>query len=91
MSSEYRSRVACPFCESGEMRAVNASLARCSSCATAMDHGFFRTLLQIRALADTEGEHACQCGHSEIHRVSEGRFRCPACGGEITPPIEHSP
>ena len=41
MAYDYYRRVLCPFCEGGEMRAVNASLARCSGCAETMDHGLY--------------------------------------------------
>ena len=34
------------------MRAINVSLARCSGCQDAMGHGFFDTLLRIRALPE---------------------------------------
>ncbi len=53
MAYDYYRRVLCPFCEGGEMRAVNASLARCSGCAETMDHGLYETMLQIRSLPQT--------------------------------------
>ncbi len=53
MAYDYYQRVLCPFCEGGEMRAVNASLARCSGCAETMDHGLYETMLQIRSLPQT--------------------------------------
>jgi ribosomal protein L37AE/L43A len=51
MAYDYYHRVLCPFCEGGEMRAVNAALARCSGCDETMSHGFFDDLLLIRALS----------------------------------------
>jgi ribosomal protein L37AE/L43A len=53
MVYDYYSRVLCPFCEGGEMRAVNASLARCSGCQDTMDHGLYEAMLQIRSLPQT--------------------------------------
>jgi tRNA(Ile2) C34 agmatinyltransferase TiaS len=53
MTYDYYRRVLCPFCEGGEMRAVNASLARCSRCKEAMDHELFEVLLRIRALPES--------------------------------------
>ena len=52
MPYDYYSRVLCPLCEGGEMRAVNASLARCSRCGDSMDHDLYDTLLAIRALPE---------------------------------------
>ena len=89
MASGYRTRVACPFCGSGEMRA-NPALARCSECGTALDHGFYRTLLQIRSLAETEEERVCECGHRGMDRLP-GDSRCPACGRETPPRTRRNP
>lgn len=50
---DYYQRVLCPFCGAGEMRAVNAELARCSGCKEAMDHGLYDDMLRIRALPET--------------------------------------
>ena len=52
MPYDYHSRVLRPLCEGGEMRAVNASLARCSRCGDSMDHDLYDTLLAIRALPE---------------------------------------
>lgn len=71
MVRDYYHRVLCLSCGSGELRAVNASLARCTRCGYAIDHDCYESLLQIRALADMEGEHACDCGFAS---------RCPSCG-----------
>ena len=53
MPYDYHSRVLCPLCEGGEMRAVIASLARCSGCAQTMEHGLYEAMLQIRSLPQT--------------------------------------
>lgn len=58
MTYDYYRRVLYPFCGDGELRAVNSSLARCSGCGGTMSHVFYDTFLQIRALAEIEGEHA---------------------------------
>jgi ribosomal protein L37AE/L43A len=63
MAYDYYSRVLCPFCEAGEMRAVNASVARCSGCEDTMGHGFFDALLRIRALPQAEGTEAPRRGN----------------------------
>ncbi len=52
MPYDYYSRVLCPLCEGGEMRAVNASLARCSRCGDSMGHDLYETLLAIRSLPE---------------------------------------
>lgn len=31
------------------------------------------------------GTHACECGLPEVRNLSDGVFRCPACGAEIPP------
>lgn len=36
MAYDHYGRSLCPLCEAGEMRAVNASLARCSGCQDTM-------------------------------------------------------
>jgi ribosomal protein L37AE/L43A len=56
MSYDYYRRVLCPFCEDGEMRAVNTALARCSGCDETMSHGSYDALLQIRGLPEAEGK-----------------------------------
>ena len=52
MAYDYYRRVLCPWCQAGEMRAVNAALARCSRCGDSMGHDFFEALLAIRALPE---------------------------------------
>ena len=58
MVYDYYSRVLCPFCEGSEMRAVNASLARCSGCQDTMGHGLFDALLRIRSLREVGSKEA---------------------------------
>jgi ribosomal protein L37AE/L43A len=39
-----------------------------------------------RSLLETLGRHACEeCGHSEMCRLPDGGFHCPACGLELLP------
>jgi hypothetical protein len=52
----YYRVVLCPFCEVGEMRAVDAALVCCSGCDETMSQGFFATLRQIRGLPEAEGK-----------------------------------
>lgn len=85
ISDHYYRPLVCPICESGELRAINAFLARCSSCEHTLSYGFFDTLRQIRALPEARGRHARDCGHPEMRCLSEGVFMCPACGAEVTP------
>jgi hypothetical protein len=56
MAYDYYQRVLCPFCEGGEMRAVNSALARCLGCDETMSQGFFDALLRIRPIPVTEGK-----------------------------------
>jgi hypothetical protein len=42
--------------------------------------------VQINALADALGRHACECGHPEMRRLPDGVFHCPACGSEVIGP-----
>ena len=90
MTYDYYRRVLCPFCGSGEMRAVNASLARCTECRETMSHQFFDTFREIRSLTEAEGEHARELGHCEMRDLPSGVHRCPSCGGEITSQVERS-
>ncbi len=70
MTYDYYRRVLCPFCEAGEMRAVNASLARCSRCHDTMSHAFFDALLRIRALPEAEGHGVSRRGNPYRRRAS---------------------
>jgi hypothetical protein len=55
--------VLCPFSEAGELRALNASLARCSGCQDTISHAFFDALLRIRSLSEAEGTEASRRGN----------------------------
>jgi hypothetical protein len=66
MANDYYRRVLCPFCEGGEMCAVNATLAHCSGCDETMSHGFFDDLLLIRALPEADDSEAF--GRGTTHR-----------------------
>lgn len=81
MTSGYRACVACPFCESGELR-FTPFLACCEECGSTMSRSFFEALHQIRILPEVEEVHACGCGHLKMHGLASG-FRCPACGRRI--------
>ncbi len=63
MAYDYYSRVLCPLCEAGEMRAVNASLARCSGCAETMDYGLYEAMLRIRSLPQTAYSETSKTGN----------------------------
>jgi ribosomal protein L37AE/L43A len=53
---DYYRVVLCPFCEVGELRAINAALVCCSGCDEKMSQGFWATLRQIRGLPEAEGK-----------------------------------
>jgi len=73
MSYDYYRRVLCPLCDAGEMRAVNASLARCSGCQDTMGHDLFDALLWIRSLPEVGAEEApMSC---DPHRCGPGSGR----------------
>ncbi len=80
MAYDYYRRVLWPFCGAGEMRAVNASLARCSGCAETMDHGLYDDLLLIRALPEIGDVQAPARGERTILRTSYPYP--PECVGE---------
>lgn len=73
MSYDYYRRVLCPWCEAGEMRAVNVSLARCSGCQDTMGHGFFDALLRIRSLPEVGSREAPT--RSDSHGLGPGSGR----------------
>jgi ribosomal protein L37AE/L43A len=86
MTYNYHRHNSCALCGYGEMRMVNAFLARCTECGDTMSYGFFDTLRQIRKLPDARGAHACECGHPEMRRLPGRVYRCPSCGSEIAYP-----
>ncbi len=75
MAYDYYRRVLCPFCGAGEMRTVNAELARCSRCKEAMDHGLHDSLVQIRSLSETRDAQAPTSGDQRGGRKGGGSCR----------------
>lgn len=75
----------CPACGAGELRARGTAIIRCEDCFQPVDGTVLQTLLQIVALPDALGRHACDCGHPEMRRLPGGIFRCPACRSEVLP------
>ena len=67
MPYDYHSRVLCPLCEGGEMRAVSASLARCSGCVETMEHGLYKAMLAIRSLPESAYADASKGGNRRRH------------------------
>ena len=66
MTYDYYRRVLCPLCESGEMRAVNSSLARCNGCDGTMSHSFYDAMHQIRSLPETQIQHPGENKYPEM-------------------------
>jgi ribosomal protein L37AE/L43A len=54
-------------------------------CGYAPRRGVLEALRQIIALPDALGNHACECGHPEMRRLSDGVSHCPGCGFEVLP------
>ncbi len=81
----HRHEIICPICESGELHAHGASLARCTAYGCTLSKNILENIRQIRALPDAIGVHACECGHPEMRCLPDGVFRCPACGSEVLP------
>jgi ribosomal protein L37AE/L43A len=77
--------IVCPVCESGELRSNGTSMVRCDECGCALSKDVLEILRQIATLPDAAGEHACECGHPEMRLLSDGVYRCPACGSEVLP------
>lgn len=78
-------RLVCPACGLGEIQTRGTAIARCDECERPVDGPVLETLLQIVALPDALGSHACDCGHPEMRRLPGGIFRCPACCSEVLP------
>ena len=78
-------RLACPFCESGELLSLGQGFARCDSCGMPLVGSALETLREIVGLPDTMGAHPCECGHPEMRRLPDGVFHCPACRSEVLP------
>jgi len=87
-ASSFSSRsdfLVCPVCQVGELHPFGGEDARCGSCGCILGTAMVLTLEQIIALPDASGEHACECGHPEMHRLPDGTFHCPSCGSEVLP------
>jgi ribosomal protein L37AE/L43A len=74
----------CPVCHVGELYPFGGDCARCSSCGCTLGAAMLLTLEQIVSLPDALGKHACECGHPEMRRLSDGVFHCPSCGSDVT-------
>lgn len=81
--------IVCPVCEIGDLQAPATAQTdapvRCSFCNCAVGLDVLETLLEIVALPDAVGAHACECGHPEMRLLPDGVYRCPACGSEVLP------
>ena len=75
----------CPTCGVNELRTSGSGPVHRDRCTRATEEPFLRTLEQIVALADASGDHACECGHSEMRHLPDGVFHCPACSSEVVP------
>ena len=84
-------RLACPFCESGELLSLGQGFARCGSCGMPLVGSALETLREIVGLPDTMGARPCECGHPEMRRLPDGVFHCPACRSEVLPIREPRP
>ena len=77
-------RLICPQCEGYELQPFSRDSTKAAT-AGAEGGVFLKALLEIRALPDSIGTHACECGHPEMQRLPDGVYRCPACGSEVFP------
>ena len=75
----------CPVCQAGELQSFGGEGARCSSCGCILGTAMLLTMVQIIALPDSLGKHACECGHPEMRLLPDGTFHCPSCGSEVLP------
>jgi ribosomal protein L37AE/L43A len=82
----------CPSCEVYPMQAVGNMLARCPGCGFELGGQMLKTLVEILALPEALGTHACEeCGHPQMRRLPDGVFHCPACLAEVTPFLRKAP
>jgi ribosomal protein L37AE/L43A len=77
------SSLVCPLCEAGELRSSGHNSMCCQLCGGHLSGPMLQTLWQIVALPDASGSHACECGHPEMRRLSDGIYHYPACRSEI--------
>ena len=76
----------CPSCEHYCMLARGNTQARCPSCGFELGGEMLKTLIEILALPEALGTHACEeCGHPQMRRLPDGVFHCPACHAEVAP------
>ena len=76
----------CPSCEVYGMLAVGSMRARCPGCGFELEGEMMKTILEILALPEALGTHACEeCEHPQMRRLPDGVFHCPACHAEVTP------
>ena len=78
--------IVCPECEAGELpiKLYSLDVPQCVSCGQTFERAIFKTLKQIATLGEALGENSCEeCGHPEMHRLSDGAFICPACRSEM--------
>jgi ribosomal protein L37AE/L43A len=75
--------IVCPACGRGELGTRGLDLAECNSCGRDVEGAVLRTLEQIASLPHALGNHACECGHPEMRRLTDGVFHCSACGSEV--------
>jgi ribosomal protein L37AE/L43A len=82
----------CPSCEVYPMQAVGNMQARCPACGFELGGQMLKTLVEILALPEALGTHACEeCGHPQMRRLPDGVFHCPACHAEVTPFSRQAP
>ncbi len=85
---DYQRLVLCLLWESGELRAINPFLVRCTGCQVTLSRSFFITLRQIRTLPVIKGDRACECGRPRMRGLSDDGYWYLAYGTEGAPRLE---
>ena len=81
----------CPECEVYRMQAAGNMRARCPGCGFELTGGMLKTVLEILALPEALGTHACEeCGQPQMRRLPDGIYYCPVCHAEVTPFVSHA-
>ena len=76
--------LACPFCETSQLRSSSHDSMRCRSCDGLLSGELLQTLRQIASLPDALGSHACEeCAHPQMRLLPDGTYHCPSCGSEV--------
>ena len=76
----------CPACWVYRMQAAGNLRARCPGCGFTLGGPMLKTLVEILALPEALGTHACEeCGHPQMRHLPDGVYFCPACHAEVTP------